>query len=73
MRETVLGPKNTLRTDPAPEPELLKILKRNSAESANAGFQVDCYGIFNDKTHLDHFSDLLKFIKKIPFYHVQKL
>jgi hypothetical protein len=33
-----------------PEPEFFKVLKCNSAESASAGFQFNCYGIFNHKT-----------------------
>ncbi len=49
-----------------PEPEFLNILKCISAESARAGFQFNCYDIFNDRTlnyrNLDHFSGLLKFI-----------
>jgi hypothetical protein len=44
------------------EPEFLKILICTLAESASAGFQFNCYGVFNDKTlnyrHLDHFSGL---------------
>ncbi len=32
------------------EPEFLNILKCNLAESASAGFQFNCYDIFNDKT-----------------------
>jgi hypothetical protein len=32
------------------EPEFLKVLKCNSAESASAGFQFNCYDIFNNKT-----------------------
>jgi hypothetical protein len=57
------------------EPKFLKILKCNSAESVSAGFQFNCFDIFNDKTlnyrHLDHFllfSGLLKFIQKNLFY-----
>jgi hypothetical protein len=46
------------------EPELLDILKGNSAESASAGFQFYCYDIFNDRTlnyrPLGHFSGLVK-------------
>jgi hypothetical protein len=34
----------------ASEPEFLNILKCNLAESASAGFQFNCYDIFNDKT-----------------------
>jgi hypothetical protein len=33
-----------------PEPEFLNILKCNLAESATAGFQLNCHDIFNDKT-----------------------
>ncbi len=57
----------------APEPEFLIILKSNLAESASAGFQFNCYDIFDDKTlncsHLDHFSGLLNFTEKSLFYH----
>ncbi len=56
-----------------PEPEFLNILKCNLAESVGAGFQFNCYDIFNDKKlnyrHLDHFSGLLKFTEKSLFYH----
>jgi hypothetical protein len=31
------------------EPEFLKILKCNSAESVSAGFPFNCFDIFNDK------------------------
>jgi hypothetical protein len=31
------------------EPEFLKILKCNSAESVSAGFPFTCFDIFNDK------------------------
>jgi hypothetical protein len=45
----------------------------NLAESVGAGFQFNCYDIFNDKTlnyrHLDHFSGLIKFTEKSLFYH----
>jgi hypothetical protein len=55
------------------EPEFLKILKCNLAESVSAGFQFNCNYIFNDKTpnyrHLDHFSGMLKFSEKSLFYH----
>jgi hypothetical protein len=50
------------------EPEFLNILKCNSSESASAGFQFNCYDIFNDRTlnhrHLDQLSGLLKLILK---------
>jgi hypothetical protein len=55
-----------------PEPEFLKILKYNLAESASAGFQFNCFDIFNDETLnyrlLDHLSGLLKCIQKNLFY-----
>jgi hypothetical protein len=58
------------------EPEFLKILKCNSAESVSAGFHFNCFDIFNDKTlnyrHLNHFSDLLKFIQKNLFHKQTK-
>jgi hypothetical protein len=58
------------------EPEFLKILKCNSAESVSAGFQCNCFDIFNDKTlnyrYVDHFSGLLKFIQKNLFYQQTK-
>ncbi len=54
------------------EPEFLKILKYNLAESASAGFQFNCFDIFDDKTLnyrlLDHLSGLLKCIQKNIFY-----
>jgi hypothetical protein len=54
------------------EPEFLKILKYNLAESASAGFQFNCFDIFNDKTLnyrlLDHLTGLLKCIQKNIFY-----
>ncbi len=53
------------------EPEFLKILKYNLAESASAGFQFNCFNIFNDKTLncrlLGHLSGLLKCIQKNLF------
>ncbi len=56
-----------------PEPEFLKMLKYNLAESVSAGFQFNCFDICNDKTlHyrlLDHLSGLLKCIQKNIFYH----
>jgi hypothetical protein len=59
-----------------PEPKFLNILKCNLAESVSAGFQFNCFDIFNDKTlnyrHLDHFSGLLKFIQKFFFYRQTK-
>jgi hypothetical protein len=58
------------------EPEFLKIFKCNSAESASAGFQFNCFDIFNDKTLnyrlLDHLSGLLKFKPKNIFYQQTK-
>ncbi len=55
------------------EPKFLKILKCSLAESASAGFQFNCYDIFNDKTLnfmlLNHFSGLLKFTEKSLFYN----
>jgi hypothetical protein len=59
-----------------PEPEFLNILKCNSAESASAEFQFNCYSFFNDKTpnyrHLDHISGLLKFDVKQSFKSFNK-
>ncbi len=56
------------RLHKTPEPEFLKILKCDLAESASTGFQFDCYDIFNDKTlnyrHLDHFLRTVKFTEK---------
>ncbi len=56
----------------APEPEFLKIWKYNLAESVSAGFQFNCFDIFNDKTLdyrlLDHLSGLLKCIQKNLLY-----
>jgi hypothetical protein len=59
------------------EPEFLKILKCNSAESVSAGFQFSCFDIFNNKTfnkrYLDHFSGLLKFNQKNFSYEQTEL
>ncbi len=56
-----------------PEPEFLNILKCDLAESVSAGFQFNCYDIFNDKTlnysHLDTFFRSVKFTEKNLFYH----
>jgi hypothetical protein len=60
----------------ASEPEFLKILKCNFAESASAGVYFNCFDIFNDKTLnkrlLDHLSGLLKCIQKNLFYQQTK-
>jgi hypothetical protein len=45
------------------EPEFLKILKCNLAESAGAGFQFNCYDIFNDKTLNLVFGPLIRSVK----------
>ncbi len=69
------GGQCTLQRNAQPEPKFLKIF--NSAENASAGFQFNCFDIFNDKTLnyrlLDHLSGLLKFIRKIFSISKQKL
>ncbi len=65
-----------LRFTYSTEPEFLKIFKCTLAESVSAGFQFNCFDIFNDKTlnyrYLDHFLGLLKFIQKNIFYQQTK-